>query len=158
MSTRQNLYVGRAGQMAVMAEFLWRGWNVALPEVDVGEDVFVVKDDSGDLWRIQVKTATARPQGKGYSATFRVALKQLRTPRTPDLVYVFAIRGLSSWEPFIIIGRDSLLEEHELRHVGSKSRGSVIFQFVLSEPTLTCSRQDLTAYRNDWSRWPILAH
>jgi hypothetical protein len=33
VSRKQNLYVGRAGQMAVMAEFLWRGWNVALPEV-----------------------------------------------------------------------------------------------------------------------------
>ena len=56
MSRTKNLYVGRAGQMAVMAELLWRGWNVALPEVDVGDDVLVVKDDSGDLWRIQVKT------------------------------------------------------------------------------------------------------
>lgn len=41
MSQKQNLYVGRAGQMAVMAEFLLRGWNVALPEVDIGEDIFV---------------------------------------------------------------------------------------------------------------------
>lgn len=36
-----NLYVGRAGQMAVMSEFLVRGYNVAIPEVDVGDDIFV---------------------------------------------------------------------------------------------------------------------
>jgi hypothetical protein len=73
MSKKQNLYVGRAGQMAVMAELLWRGWNVALPEVDVGEDVFVVKDESGELWRVQVKTATAT------AGCFRTILRDVVT-------------------------------------------------------------------------------
>src|SRR4051794_26704466 len=158
MSTRQNLYVGRAGQMAVMAEFLWRGWNTALPEVDLGDDVFVVKDDSGDLSRIQVKTATARAQRNGYSARFRVTWNQLRAPRTPDLVYVFAIRGIGSWEPFIIIGRGALLKEHELKGVGSLSDGSVVFRFIVSAERLTCSGRDLSIYRDDWSRWPVLLH
>ncbi len=27
-----------------MAELLLRGWNVAIPEVDVGDDIFVVRD------------------------------------------------------------------------------------------------------------------
>jgi len=36
MSKKANLYIGRAGQMAVMAEFLIRGYNVAIPEVDGG--------------------------------------------------------------------------------------------------------------------------
>lgn len=40
--SRMNLYLGHAGQMAVMAEFLVRGYNVAIPEVDVGDDIFVV--------------------------------------------------------------------------------------------------------------------
>lgn len=30
--------------MAVMAEFLVRGYNVAIPEVDIGDDIFVVRD------------------------------------------------------------------------------------------------------------------
>ncbi len=29
-----------------MAEFLLRGWNVAIPEVDVGDDIFVVDDNA----------------------------------------------------------------------------------------------------------------
>ena len=37
--SRKSLYVGRSGQMAVMAEFLIRGYNVAVPEVDVGHDI-----------------------------------------------------------------------------------------------------------------------
>jgi len=34
----QSGYVGKAGQLAAMAEFLLRGYNVAMPEVDVGDD------------------------------------------------------------------------------------------------------------------------
>lgn len=36
--SRRSLYIGRSGQLAVMAEFLYRGYNVAIPEVDVGDD------------------------------------------------------------------------------------------------------------------------
>jgi hypothetical protein len=158
MSKRQNLYVGRAGQMAVMGEFLWRGWNVAFPEVDVGEDAFVVKDEDGELWRVQVKTATAQPQQRGYSAQFSISLDQLEIPRDPDLVYVFAIRSSSSWEPFIIIDRDTLWEEYENHGVGSVADSSLILRFTLQDSKLHCSRRDFQAYLNNWSHWPVLSH
>lgn len=144
--------------MAVMAELLWRGWNVALPQVDVGEDVLVVKDDSGDLWRIQVKTATAQPQGDGYSAQFRVSLRQLRTPRTPDLVYIFAMRTLTGWEPFVVMDRSTLRLEHEIHGVGSVSADHVVFRLVSSRSSLQCSQRDFQPYRDDWSRWPVIQH
>jgi hypothetical protein len=158
VSRKQNLYVGRAGQMAVMAEFLWRGWNVALPEVDVGEDVFVVKDEGGELWRVQVKTATAQPRGAGFSAQFSISLKQLEAPRVPDLVYIFVIRSAASWEPFIIIDRDTLWIEHEAHRAGSVGGGKLILRFNVEASRLECSNRDFLAYRNDWSRWPVLAH
>lgn len=70
MSNRHNLYIGRSGQLAVMAEFLMRGYNVAIPEVDVGEDLFVVRDADGELSRIQVKCSIAKPKKKrGYSVS-----------------------------------------------------------------------------------------
>jgi hypothetical protein len=53
-------YIGKAGQFAVMAELAFRGYNVAIPEIDVGDDVFVVNQGTGFLSRIQVKTATGR--------------------------------------------------------------------------------------------------
>lgn len=158
MSKRQNLYVGRAGQMAVMGEFLWRGWNVAFPEVDVGEDVFVVKDEGGELWRVQVKTATAQPQLRGYFAQFNLSLKQLKVPRDPDLIYVFAIRSPSTWESFVIIDREILWDEYQNHGVGSLIGGNLIFRFSIQDSTLQCSGRDFQAYRNDWSRWPVLAH
>lgn len=142
--------------MAVMAEFLLRGWNVAMPEIDLGEDLFVIRDETGDLSRVQVKTATARLQRDGYTAQFSVALRQLQRPRTPDLVYVFAVRSGAGWEPFVIIGRNALRDEHDLHGVGSVSGDSVIFRFICSGSFLTCSGRDFLAYRGDWSRWPAL--
>lgn len=158
MSQKQNLYVGRAGQMAVMAEFLLRGWNVALPEVDVGEDVFVVKDETGDLSRVQVKTATVRPSQSGYSVQFSLSLKQLLTQRVPDLVYIFAIRSLEGWEPFVVVGRGELALEHENHRVGSISRDDLILRFSIQDSKLKCSNRDFLDYRNDWSRWPVIRH
>jgi hypothetical protein len=158
VSRKQNLYVGRAGQMAAMAEFLWRGWNAALPEVDVGEDIFVVRDEDGDHWRVQVKTATLQPSGEGYSAQFSLSLKQLRIPRSPDLVYVFAVRSSSSWESFIIVERGVLLDEHQNHGVGSVSQGNLILRFKIDDSCLTCSGRDFLPYRNNWSRWPVIAH
>jgi len=102
MSKRTNLYLGRAGQMAVMAEFLVRGWNVAVPEVDVGDDIFVVRDSDGNLSRIQVKTASAQERKYGYTAQFNVSLSQLKTPITPELTYVFTVRSKQNWDPLNI--------------------------------------------------------
>ena len=156
--SQQNLYLGRAGQMAVMAEFLLRGWNVALPEVDVGDDIFVVKDETGELSRVQVKTATAKALQSGYSAQFNVSLRQLVTVRSPDLIYVFAIRGLTGWEPFILMGRSELALEYEKHGIGSVSRDDLILRFSSQGTELTCSNRDFQAYRNDWSRWPVIRH
>jgi hypothetical protein len=156
LSDRSNLYVGRAGQLAVMAEFLLRGWNVALPEVDVGDDVFVVKDEGGDLSRIQVKTANSRRFGIGYAATFAVGLPQLKTPRVPDLFYVFVVRHASAWGPYVIFPRDPLLQEHVLHRVGSVSSGKLVLRLVYENEQVRCGKRDLSAYRNNWSKWPAL--
>jgi len=47
-------HFGMAGQLAAMSEFLLRGYNVAVPAVDVGDDIFVVDDREGLLSLVQV--------------------------------------------------------------------------------------------------------
>lgn len=116
---RQNLYLGKAGQFAVMAECLMRGFNVAIPEVDVGDDLFVVNDQSGNYRRIQVKTVTAVRRNATYSAQFQVPLLQLEQVFVPDLIYVFASRFRAGWGPFLVIPRDTLLALHQLHNVGT---------------------------------------
>ena len=57
--TNKTSHLGRAGEFAAMSEILARGWNVAIPEVDMGSDVFVAQDDGTRLTRVQVKTSQA---------------------------------------------------------------------------------------------------
>src|SRR4029453_5503917 len=103
-------YVGKGGQLAGMAEFLLRRYNVAMPEVDVGDDIFVVHDREGTMWRIQVKTAIGKRREYGYSGQFAVRREQLNTPKKPELVYVFALRREAQWD-FAVIPRETLAKE-----------------------------------------------
>jgi hypothetical protein len=79
MKKNYHLYLGKAGHLTVMSEFLTCGWNVAIPEVDVGDDIFVVQDDNGTLRRVQVKTSTSieaiKKHGK-YSRSLRFYCKK----------------------------------------------------------------------------------
>src|SRR5437764_3009417 len=121
----ERVYVGKAGQLAVMAEFLLRGYNVAMPEVDVGDDIFVVHDEQGRLWRIQVKTALGKAREYGHSGRFAVRLSQLRTAKTPELFYVFALRREAHWD-FVIVPRRTLFTQHRIRRVGSRSGDNLV--------------------------------
>ena len=64
----RSAFFGRSGHLAVMSEFLHRRINVAIPEVDVGDDVFVVKGSDDTVTRVQVKSATARAQANSHFA------------------------------------------------------------------------------------------
>ncbi|MEM7531914.1 MAG: hypothetical protein AAF639_07055 [Chloroflexota bacterium] len=88
-----------------MAEFLVRGYNVAVPEVDIGDDIFVVRDIDGLHSRIQVKTTNATPTQDGYSARYALKLSQLENPSQPDTWYVFVNRLQGEWESFLVISR-----------------------------------------------------
>ena len=79
---KQRTWTGHSGQNAVKAELLFRQCNVAVPEVDLGTDVFAFRDARPEMARIQVKTAQGRryKNEAGYSATFHVPLKQLEIP------------------------------------------------------------------------------
>lgn len=159
MSKRANLYLGRAGQIAVMAEFLARGWNVAIPEVDVGDDIFVVRDSDGNLSRIQVKTASVSINKENYSARFNVSLAQLSVPRTPELSYVFTVRRKQAWDSFVIIGRATLFEEFQLYSIGSiLKRDKLLLTFFFSQDNVVGSGRDFTRYLNNWQQWPPIRH
>src|SRR6266436_2587442 len=95
-------YVGKSGHLAVMAEFLLRAYNVAMPEVDVGDDVFVVHDRAGTLWRVQVKTAIGKRHGYGYSGKFAITETQVITEKEPDLFFVLALRAGDRWDYLVL--------------------------------------------------------
>ena len=156
--SRQALYTGKSGQLAVMAEFVSRGYNVAVPEVDVGDDLFVVRDADGELSRVQVKTANARATQGGHVASFKVPLRQLETPHRPDMNYVFVVRVDERWSDFVLVDRKALYDLHVLHGVGRAVDGHVLFELIWHGPILRCCDHDLQSLRNNWSRWPPIRH
>src|SRR5262249_42767849 len=119
-------HVGKAGQLAVMSEYLLRGYNVAMPEVDEGDDIFVVRARMGAIFRIQVKTAVAIRRRNGYSGTFSISRLQLETPSPLDLDYVLALRqGVGFWE-FLVIPRTNLYGEHSIHGIGNIAGSQLI--------------------------------
>ena len=98
-------FTGISGQLAVMGELLHLKCNAAIPLVDVGTDVFAFRDDSEDVARIQVKTATGKiyRDGSGYGAKFSIPLKQLRHADDPPLFYALAVRLDTGCSSFIVI-------------------------------------------------------
>lgn len=141
-----------------MAEFLSRGWNVAMPEVDVGDDIFVVRDLEGDFWRVQVKTANAVENRRGYAASFSISLPQLRTPSQPDVTYVFVVRRREEWSDFVVIDRAALNTEHRLHQLGSQSGEKLTVWMSFRNGTIISKKRDLTSYRSNWSKFPVISH
>ena len=160
--SHQNLYLGKAGQFAVMAECLMRGFNVAIPEVDIGDDLFVVNDRSGNYRRIQVKTKTAARRKTAYAIQFQVPLLQLEQTFTPDLIYVFASRLADGWGPFLVIPRDVLLSLHQLEGLGAvvtSSKGKEHVRLSIrfgDDGSISCSGQSLTQFVNQFAGLPDL--
>lgn len=86
-----------------MSELLLRGWNVAVPVVDVGDDAFVIDDDKKTTQRVQVKTSTAKASEVGrLKGTFNLSRKQLRTARPIELFYVLMVRAEPRWRVLVI--------------------------------------------------------
>ena len=156
MSRKNNLYVGKAGQFHVMSEFLIRGWNVAVPEVDVGDDIFVVRDSNGDFSRIQVKTANGVERQNGYSAQFSIPLHQLLVPSTPRLTYVLVVRLSNTWENMLIIERDQLFVEYDAFNVGTVSGKNLILHISYQDDKIICSNRDWTAFKDNLEAWEII--
>lgn len=157
MSSKQNLYTGRSGQMAVMAEFLRRGYNVAVPEVDVGEDVLVLRDADANLSRVQVKAAIAKGKAT-LTGLFKVPLAQLERQYKPDLRYVFALHHNGLWREFLVIPRKRLRLYHHGQGVGYEADNHLLLRFAFEENDVWCGGISLQQYRGDWSRWPPIQH
>lgn len=153
--SRRNLFTGRSGQLALMAEFLIRELNVAIPEVDVGDDIVVVRDDDDIITRVQVKTANANRSRNGhFSAQFNVPLRQLELgPR--GLVYAFVVRHRQRWEEFVILRRSILYELKTRYGLGSEDgKGSLVLALSFSPRDILSKGLSLQAFRSRFEPWP----
>ena len=158
MSKKKNLYVGKAGQFAAMSEFLLRGWNVAVPEVDVGDDIFVVRDTDGEFWRIQVKTAISTERRNGFSAQFSLPLTQVQERFVPELTYIFMVLNKNRWQPPVVMSRRDLLNKFESQKMGNVAGDNLILYFSFQEKKIICSNVDLIEYVDNFRQFPVIDH
>jgi hypothetical protein len=114
-SSTRDQYTGMSGQFFAMSEFLWRGYNVAIPAVDTGEDIFVVDPGDGTLRRVQVKTAgTGKCNGGTKTVQFKLSRSQLNLALGgSELFFMLVARWddvIDSKKPwrFILIRRQQL--------------------------------------------------
>jgi hypothetical protein len=154
VKSNYHLYLGKAGHLTVMSEFLIRGWNVAIPEVDIGDDIFVVQDDNGTLRRVQVKTASLVGQKEGYKAQFNIPLKQLENIANIFIHYVFVVRHNNGWSKPVIVRQDNLLGHYQNDKIGSVYKGNLNIQFSYQNEKVTCSKVDFTDYISDFEDFP----
>jgi len=153
-----NQYLGKAGHLAVMSEFLMLGWNVAIPEVDIGDDIFVVQDDNGTLRRVQVKTSTSTSRKDSFSGQFNVSVKNLRNISNILVHYVFIVRHNNEWSMPLIIRQDYLLAHFQNEKVGSEVKGNITFYISFKAEKAECSGQDFTGYIKDFTDFPKIEH
>ena len=158
MSKKFNQYLGKAGHLTIMSEFLMLGWNVAIPEVDIGDDIFVVQDDNGTLRRVQVKTAQSSTRKQSFSAQFSVSIKNLRNISNILVHYIFIVRHKDEWTKPIIVKQDYLLDNFENNKVGSEAKGTITFYFSYINNKVECSGQDFSKNISDFSDFPKIKH
>jgi hypothetical protein len=111
-------HLGMAGHHAAMSEFLYRGYNVAVPAVDVGDDVYIVEDQIGAMWRLQVKTCD---HSVGTTRTFQLSREQLREAKVNELFFMFLARRDDRWH-FILIDRRRLADIRDTFEAADRSR------------------------------------
>lgn len=155
MKKNFHLYLGKAGHLTVMSEFLTRGWNVAIPEVDIGDDIFVVQDDNGTLRRVQVKTSISTIRKNGFSGQFNVPLIQLKSIANIQVHYAFIVRHNDQWTVPVIIRQDYLLDHWQNDKIGSRHNGNLNLYFSYSKRNrVECSGLNLSKYVSDFSDFP----
>lgn len=169
----EDLYTGMSGQFAAMSEFLWRGYNVAMPAVDVGEDIFVVEAAKGVLRRVQVKTAGTSGHTNGTKKVqFGLSRAQLNLePGGSDLFFML----LTRWDDvdpkvpwrFILIRSETLNAFRRQPPPNAARRGRPVLPDAAAGDGLTMKVEisansaaawghSLTPYLDRWSAdWPI---
>jgi hypothetical protein len=145
-----------------MSELLRFRCNAAIPEVDLGTDVFAFKDDREEVVRLQVKACTApHPylDESGYSAKFSLPMKQLLHPDDrPPLYYALVVLRDEKWVDFLVVSRAKLQSYYnsEKKFGSYNKRNDDLEMTVEFRAKVECSGQDLTDCRNAWESLPPL--
>ena len=158
MTAKYSLYLGEAGQAAASSYFLARGWNVATPRVDIGDDLLVIEDMKGFFTRIQIKTSQAIERQGGFSVRFKLSMKQLQNSYNPELYYMFMVYRQNDWHHKVIMSREALVDFHITQGIGSLADENLIVYFSFQNEKVFCSNVDISEFYNNFDDFPIIQH
>lgn len=159
----RKAYFGMSGHHYGMSEFLIRGYNVAIPEVDVGDDVIVIEDDLGNLTRVQVKSVAATPNAnkKGYYSQVNLRVDQLQATLNTKLFYLVLIRHGENWITTLMISREDLNKEYEAFKAAKKNAPAttpkqLTLRLSLSDDFKAAKlwKKDFSEHLGNWTAWP----
>ena len=159
MPSRQH--VGSAGQLALMAEFAYRGYNVSIPEIDQGDDAWVMNHITGHAWRFQVKTSKPYPQRKSTRFQFNIKLTQIQTALQPDVVFALVMRVDDSWK-YLIMHRTVLQNYLAGNQLGQQTGANYVVSVTYHQQGPKAGQAwgaktlNLSHHLNDWSTWPVI--
>jgi hypothetical protein len=161
MAGSRSHYVGKSGQFAVMSELARRGYNVSIPEIDIGDDVFVLDDAGGQLSRVQVKTATGKKLSRhkgAYRCQFTLKRSHVLNSKS-GTHYVLVGRCAGGWR--YLVFKRYVLARLIKKGLGTKVRKhhmvTVIFFARRSAKTSTLSTAtDLSKHAGHWAVWKLL--
>jgi len=159
----KHIYFAKGGEAAIMSELLCRGYNVAVPWVDFGDDMYVVEDARSNFIRVQVKAANCKKRKYGISGRVRVPLAQLQESKKTKLIYVFALRYSRQWKCVLVISREKLEEavmkfDINRKHKNSRKKDEITFFFYVKplQNRVTCYEQDFTQYLSWDKEFPVI--
>ena len=142
-----------------MSELLLRGWNVAVPVVDIGDDVLIIDDNEKTTFRLQVKSTELR--SKSERASFGLSRRQLRDAAPQiELIYMLLVRRQGCWTFYVIpradldgIHRSYLEGDHSgpgRRPMRDGEARSDKLALEIDSGTDKAWRESLEAYRDAW--------
>lgn len=154
---------GTAGQLAVAAVFARRGYNVAIPMIDEGEDLLVRNDHTSKIWSVQVKTATPGVRTTTHQK-YQFGLKRTQLRDGPGHLWyalVWPSIDPSGWGYFIM-RRDTLERYHRTRGAGSHNASTGKITLNLSVPLDPSSHHHMLSktlinvdrWIDNFAQWP----
>jgi hypothetical protein len=150
---------GMSGHLACMSYFLRRGYNVAVPVVDLGDDIIVIHDDQHDLRRVQVKSGNPPKRQKSHAADvreirFTLSRQQLSESYGAALHYMLMAWVWGRWS-FVMIPRSELQKRKEASEARGRTPGGLprADREARSDSltlTIFFSRDETTGHEDAW--------
>jgi hypothetical protein len=153
-------HVGYAGEAAVASEFSIRGYTVSMPTIDFGNDLFVENHHTGQVWRVQVKTAQPK---KEYANHFQFNVREnaIHNPTSTVSHFFFVMRLKQTWRMYIV-GQQVLSHYINSKIMGTRSemKGGTMITFTFvhhsTSDDVTSKGVSMKNHRDDWAPWPVL--